>query len=567
MNRKTFVKQFFRGNKLLFGVAVTSSLLLGGLNLMASWLMQQVIDTISGVPGARNLKLLAILTIGLILLLVFLGAVEYFSKPRFMKRAMQQYKNYAFEKLTQKGIHSFQDEATATYISALSNDAGSIEANYLDKQFGLISGSVRFVGAFAMMIVYNPLLTVIAVLLTLLPIIASLLVGNRLETAELKVSDRNKSFIDTLKESVSGFSVVKSFKAEKAVLDLFRKSNEAIEDAKCRKRKIEIIIGTIAAVAGTMAQLGVFIIGAYLALTGDSVTPGVVMVFVNLMNFIIEPIAAIPEILANRKASLALIDKLAKALNTNVSEGGEHIAKRLQGGIEMKKVSFAYKEGEEVLHDINLKFEAGKSYALVGTSGSGKSTILNLLLAAHDSYKGTIQYDGYELRSISCESLYDLVSVVQQNVVIFNATVRDNITMFKEVPKEKVDRVIELAGLSAFMAEHGEDYLCGENGNALSGGERQRISIARSLLREASVLLVDEATASLDAQTAYQVSKSILNIKDLTRIVVTHSMEEALLKRYDEIIVLKAGSVVEMGSFEELMSRKEYFYSLYTVSQ
>ena len=139
--------------------------------------------------------------------------------------------------------------------------------------------------------------------------------------------------------------------------------------------------------------------------------------------------------------------------------------------------------------------------------------------------------------------------------------------MFSDFPREEVDRAIELSGLSKLIAERGEDYLCGENGSGLSGGEKQRISIARSLLKKSQVLLVDEATAALDAKTAFQVSNSILDLNDLIRVVVTHALDENLLKRYDCVLTLKNGSVSEYGSFDELMTKKGYFYSLFTVSQ
>jgi len=565
--RKQYIAQFYKGNKLAFTVVVLTAFLIGTLNLMTSWLLQQILDTISGVPGALELNVLAFMIGGLILLIFLFEIFDYFSKPRFMKKAMQQYKDYVFQKLIQKNLNSFHEETTATYISALSNDANSIEVNYLERQFELVTKTVMFVGAFAMMILYSPLLTLAAVLLTCFPVLASLVVGNRLEEAEVKVSDRNKNFTNTLKESICGFTVIKSFQAESSILELFRKSSSDLENTKCKKRKLNIIIGTIGAAAGVLAQLGVFIVGAYLALSGKGITPGVVLVFVNLMNFVIGPISTMPDLLANRKASLALIDKLANALEANVREEGKDIPKKTRAEITIKDLSFGYKEEEDILHDIDLKFESGKSYALVGASGSGKSTILNLLLGAYGNYKGNILYGGYELRDISSDSLYEAISVIQQNVVIFNASVRDNITMFQKTPKEEVDRVIELSGLSDFIKEHGEDYLCGENGSALSGGEKQRISIARSLLRNAKVLLVDEATAALDKQTATQVSNAILDMDEMTRIVVTHSLEEALLKRYDDIVVLKDGCVVENGSYDALMERKGYFYSLYTVSQ
>ena len=567
MTSKDLRKQFYEGNQLAFGVAIFVTLTMAVLSLSASWLIQQLMDTISGVEGALGLTTLALLTAGLIAMAVVMGMVEYVFKPRFMKKAIQQYKEFAFEALLKKNINTFNGEAAASYISAMSNDVTSIELNYLEKQFSMISSLVMFTGAFAMMLLYSPLLTLIVVLLLILPIIASAMVGNKMEAAELEVSKQNESLTDTIKEIIGGFSVVKSFKAESSVLQFFLKSNRAVEDAKCKKSKIAIVIGTISSTAGIAAQMGVFIAGAYLAISGKGVTPGIVMAFVNLMNFLLQPIAALPEIFASRKASVALMDKVCDLLNKNVTKEKDEVIEKLERGITVENLNFGYKEEEEVLKGMTLCLEAGKSYALVGASGCGKSTLFNLFLAAYDNYKGHIYYDTHELRDISNEALYDVVSVIQQNVVIFNATLRDNITMFRDISKTEVDNVIDAAGLRAFVEEHGEDYLCGENGNLLSGGERQRISIARSLLRKVSVMLVDEATAALDKQTAHQVSNAILDIEDVMKVIITHSLEESLLTRFDEIIVLKAGEIAEKGSFAELMEKKEYFYSLYTVAQ
>lgn len=559
--------QFYHKNRLPFAVAAAAMMLMATLNLALSWMIQQLVDTISGAPGARPLPELALMNVGLLLSIVVIKLFDYYSRPRFMRRAMAQYKGYAFQKLTEKSIASFHQEAAATYLSALSNDASSIEANYLEKQFELFSNAMFFFGALTMMLLYNPVLTAVAVGLAILPMIASVLAGDRLKNAERQVSDRNESFLAALKDSLSGFSVVKSFKAEAAIIKLFVKSNEAVEQAKCTRRKISTVLGTIGAVAGATAQLGVFLVGAYLAMSDKSLTPGEVIVFVNLMNFIIAPIAEVPALLANRKAAVALIDKLAGALEANVREQGEDVPRQLTQGIDVENVSFAYEADTPVLRGVSWRFQAGGSYAVVGASGSGKSTLLDLLMAAHSGYEGSIRYDGKELRQISSASLYDLVSIVQQNVFVFNASLRDNVTMFRDFPEAAVEKALALSGLSELVAARGGDFLCGENGSALSGGEKQRISIARSLLRRASVLLVDEATAALDAQTANQVSSAILALDGLTRIVITHRLEAPLLKRYDAILTLKAGRIVEAGSYEELMAKKGYFYSLYTVAQ
>lgn len=565
--KKQLEAQFYHKNIPALCLAVFSSLIGGSLNLIVSWLMMQLIDAASGVPGTLPIGTLAMLSGGFVVLCIAVFLLEYISMPRYIERAMLQYKNFAFRKLTEKGISSFRDESTATYLSALTNDSTSIETDYLGQQMALISKVFTFAGALVMMLWYSPLLTAIAAGVTILPLIASLLTGSRIEAAERRVSDRNRSFTAALSDCLAGFSVVKSFKAEKEIFKLFAENNRALEGEKFSKRRIKTIVGMIGSVTGVIAQLGVFLIGSYFALSGYGLTPGVVIIFVNLMNFMISPIAELPGLLASRKAARGLIDKLATALESNpVSEGTSELT-HLASGIRLENVSFGYDDSKEVLHGISAFFDAGKAYAVVGASGSGKSTMLNLLTAAAGNYRGNILIDDTELGSIASESLYELISVIQQNVFIFNASIRDNVTMFRSFPEQEIEDAISHAHLKALIAERGDGYLCGENGKGLSGGEKQRISIARSLLKKSSVLLADEATASLDAQTAHQVASDILDLDGITRIVVTHGLEESLLRRYDGIVVLKDGRIEESGSFDELMERKGYFHALFTVSQ
>lgn len=565
--RREFSRQFYKGNKAAFFIAVAKTAFLTSANLMISWLLQVLIDLTTGSSGSFTLGQVALLSAGCLVILAFTFLLTYNSEPRFIAKAIGQYKEYVFQKLSQKGISAFSGENTAFYISALSNDANTIETEYLANLFALIDEVMLFVGALLLMLWYSPLLTAIGIALALLPVLASILAGNRVAEAEQKVSKKNESYMSTLNDSLAGFSVVKSFRAEAAMCRLFAKRIREVSDAKTLRRKTSVVVQAMGAIAGVIAQLGVFILGAALALTGHGISAGTLIAFVNLMNFVVSPIGSVPQYIAQRKAAGALIDKLADALSENIREEGTSDKAELTNGIALKDLSFAYASKKPVLQNVNFHFDAGKSYAIVGASGSGKSTLLNLLMAANHGYTGSICYDKTELKDIRSDSLYEMISVVQQNVFIFNASIRDNITMFSDFPKEKVDRAIEFSGLSALIAQCGENHLCGENGSSLSGGEKQRISIARSLLKESQVLLVDEATASLDTQTAFQVSSAILDLQGLTRIVVTHSLDEALLKRYDCILALKNGGIIESGSFRELMEKKGYFYSLYTVSQ
>lgn len=559
--------QFFYKNIPIFCLAVFAALAAGSLNLILSWIIQQLMDTAAGKSGALSLRTLLLISAGFVLLCAGLSLLNYASQPRFLERAMRQYKDFAFKKLIGKSISSFRDESAAGYLSALTNDAASIETNYLAQMLAMITKAVTFIGALLLMCRYSLLMTAIAAGLTVLPLIASLLTGSRLQTVESRVSERNGEFTAALSDCLAGFTVVKNFRAEREIFRLFAQSNKALEHEKFTGRRIKTLVGMIGAVTGIFAQLGVFIAGVYLSMKGGSMTPGAVVLFVNLMNFIISPIAELPGLLACRKAALGLVDKLAAALERSSSREGSETLNKLEHGIRLENVSFAYEPGKTVLHGINAEFEAGRAYALVGGSGSGKSTLLNLLMAAETNYSGHILADGIELSDISTESLYGTMAAIQQNVFVFNASIKDNVSMFRDFPKTELDEAIARAHLGALIRERGEDYLCGENGSVLSGGEKQRISIARSLLKKSSVLLADEVTAALDAQTAHRVSSDILDLQGITRIVVTHTLEESLLRRYDKIFVLRSGRIEEAGSFADLMANKGYFYALFTVAQ
>ena len=559
--------QFFYKNIPNFCLAVFAALAAGSLNLILSWIIQQLMDTAAGESGALSFRTLLLISAGFVLLCAGLSLLNYASQPRFLERAMRQYKDFAFKKLIGKSISSFRDESAAGYLSALTNDAASIETNYLAQMLAMITKAVTFIGALLLMCRYSMLMTAIAAGLTVLPLIASLLTGNRLQAVESRVSERNGEFTAALSDCLAGFTVVKNFKAEREIFRLFAQSNKALEHEKFTGRRSKTLVVMIGAVTGIFAQLGVFIAGVYLSMKGGSMTPGAVVLFVNLMNFIISPIAELPGLLACRKAALGLVDKLAAALERSSSREGSETLNRLEHGIRLENVSFAYEPGKTVLHGINAEFEAGRAYALVGGSGSGKSTLLNLLMAAETNYSGHILADGIELSDISTDSLYGTMAAIQQNVFVFNASIKDNVSMFRDFPKTELDEAIARAHLGALIRERGEDYLCGENGSGLSGGEKQRISVARSLLKKSSVLLADEVTAALDAQTAHRVSSDILDLQGITRIVVTHTLEESLLRRYDKIFVLRGGRIEEAGSFADLMANKGYFYALFTVAQ
>ena len=562
---REFIHQLYYKNRINFIVAIILTIAMSSLNLMISWLIQQIMDCTAN-QDMQALVRSAWIAASVVIAYTVANAVYRAVYPRFLQRAMQQYRDYAFSRLTQKSLRSFSKEGTALYVSALTNDCTSIENNYLASTFTLIELLFCFLGALIMMLYYSPMMLVLAVALSFLPVAVSMTAGNRLTEQEKEISKKNERFVSIVNELLSGFPVIKSFRAETQASRLFSQRNEQAEEAKKNKRRTEQLISLLANDAGIIAQMGIFLAGAWLAISGKGVTAGVVIVFVQLMNSILNPISQVPLLWSNRKAAIALMEKLSDALSENVREEGREKLNGFSEKIEVKDLTYGYEPESHVLKDLDVQFDAGKSYAIVGGSGSGKSTLLNLLMGSSSNYQGEICIDGVSIKNIESESLYQLMTSVQQNVFVFNDTIRNNVTMFHEFSDKEVTLALERSGLSELIEKRGEDFVCGENGANLSGGERQRISIARALLRKSPILLVDEATAALDAATARAVSFSILNLVGMTRIVVTHRLEEAILRRYDKILVMKNGTICEQGNFDTLMQQKGQFYSLFQIA-
>lgn len=564
-NIKRYRQKFYEKNKLNYVLTIAATIASSFASVLLASLLKELMD-LAGGGSMDGLKRCALLLVGVVAVYcgVFLALRTF--KYNYMRRAVVGYRNLAFRDITGKSIGALNKNNSSDYISALTNDVTSIESKYLLAEFDILESLLTAALSLVLMFYYSWVMTLAVIGLCILPVIVSMIFGNKVAAQEKEISDCNAGFVAMVKDLLSGFSVVKSFQAQDEAEALYADRNENLEQIKCRRQKTVKLIELISSLAGFSVQLGVFLLGAYLAIRGQ-ITAGVVVAFVQMMNYILTPINRVPVLLAERKAAVGLIEKLAVCCaedgdgkkTENVSSVGE--------GIRFEHVNFSYEEGKDVLKGVNLEFEAGKSYAIVGGSGSGKSTLLNLIMGSYDGYEGRVTMGGKELRDVNADSIFDVVSVIQQNVFIFDDTVRRNICLFREFPADAVESAASRAGLKDLVAEKGWDYDCGEGGSHLSGGEKQRISIARSLLKKTQVLLVDEATSALDTETADSVTNAILDIDGLTRLVVTHKLDEKVLNRFDGIIVMRNGRVAEQGSFDELMDKKNYFYSLYQVSR
>lgn len=561
---KRYIQSFYHKNRGNFIVALSGIILNAGAGILLSYLVGRILDAMTS-GSLAQLERLVIPNVCALVVLVVTNLLQYRFKTRFIHRGIAQYKETVFEDLIGKNISAFTKENTSRYLSILTNDAATIEQNYLNNTLLMVYNSILFVGSLVVMLYLSWRLALLSIVLSGIPLIYSMYLGKQLTQQERQVSDRNEGFVAQTKDFLSGFTVVKGFKAEAQAKKAFSHENRTVEQLKGKRRWLNGFLYSISDFFGYTMQFCVFLCGSYLTIQHQS-TAGAMLSIVSLSNFIFQPIQVVPGYWAGRKACKGLIEKAAQLSRENWSESGKPLPQPLTGGIQFDHVSFDYGTKSQVLHDVSVNFDMGKTYAVVGASGSGKTTLLNLLMGGYKNYTGSIRLSNMELRDIDTDSLYRVISTIDQNVFLFDASIHDNITMFQDFPSSKVETVIRQSGLAELVDQKGMEYKCGENGVNLSGGERQRVSIARCLLRETPILMLDEATAALDQKTAFEVTESILKLSNLTRIIVTHRLDQSLLRQFDAIVVLKNGKIVECGGFEELMEQKNYFYSLYTIS-
>jgi ABC-type multidrug transport system fused ATPase/permease subunit len=494
------------------------------------------------------------------------GFLQRKYRNAYMCKALSQFKDYVFEKMLHKSIAQFKSGSSAKFISAFSNDLASIETNYLAGTLRLIMTIILFVGAAVAALYLQWMLAIPILTVSMICILLSLKYGERLVAKEQKTSDENMDFVAQVKDLLNGFIIIKSFKAEKEVLHIFREKNVKLETAKKDRRVTSDTVNIYSDISSILVNSMIFSIGVVFAFR-DIMTIGEVIAFIQLGNYILAPVRDLAPLISNRRAAIKLVERLSDEIEKTEETQDGVILPHFQRDIVFRDLNFSYAEDKTVLENVNLHFEKGKSYAIVGGSGSGKSTLLKLLLGFNPDYSGDVLIDGIQIKDINLDSLYDNISIIQQDVFLFDSSIKDNITMFSSFDESKVAEAMDQAGLSELITQKGEDYSCGEGGKNLSGGEKQRVSIARCLVRDTPILLMDEATAALDNQTAMMVENKILGIDNLTRIIVTHRFNEAIMKNYDKIYVMNHGTVIEQGTFDELMQNAGYFYSLYRISQ
>ena len=554
----------YKGNIINFSILSILSLFQTAMMIIISLMLERVI----AIATSKDLD--ALYEHGLVFLVLLATSIVLYMlviylKPKYQKKALIQYKNNIYSHILDKNIASFNKHNTSTYISALTNDVKKIEEDYLFSAFDLITNITLLISTIVVMLIYSPVLTLSGILLSLLPFIGAIIVGGKLSFHEREISDQNASFMHFIKDNLIGFSTVKVFKAEGKIKELFDKNNSILETKKANKTKTLALIDMVQTILSLISQFGVFFVGAYISIKTNEIAPSVIILFVQLMNYIISPLMSIPSTLSKRLSCKPIYKKISEIIKV---ENSTHQGKNIDDitRISISDLGFMY-DDKVVLSNINYNFEKNKSYAIVGPSGSGKTTLVNLLLGKYNNYLGNIYYNDIELKEITIDSLFEVSSFVEQNVFVFDDSIINNITMYSNVDEELLEKIIKKSGLSKLIEEKGKDYRCGENGCNLSGGEKQRISIARALVKKAQLLLLDEATSALDNETSQSITYNLLGIDNTIKIMITHRLDEELLKKFDEIIVMKNGEIVENGNYDVLIKNNSTFKSLVEFSK
>ena len=593
-------RNFFRNNSLNLFMAVLGTSVLSLAILSVPQLFQILIDYLSG-SREYSLRGIILLTAGIFLMEFFSAVATYFFRTKFSTRAVLQYRNFACDYLLKKKVADFYASNSSVYLSALSTDLMKIKEQFLD-QIPIIT-QILFcgIGAMIVMLRYNVFLACMSCALSLIPFFAALYSGKNMGEMEDRLSTRNAEYLAFLKDFSIGFTIIKSYKVEAIFSKLHAAVNEKTEETMLRRERCVEKVNYFAAISGYVTRLSILFLSAYIAFTRHSISIGTVIAFSQLIHYLIDPLSSLPSMLTEAKAAYRLTDKFWDTMkreeeSRNSPENNrvkEEIAEMqtaiedkkiveeqeirvqkqsldesipsLRGEILFNQICFSYSEGKEVLKELNLRVKEGEKVVLLGTSGSGKSSILKILMGMERAQSGTIRIGGQDTVDLGEDRIFKEISYIQQEVFIFDGTIRENISLFQTYREEELQSVIERAGLRNLVKEKGLSYRCGENGAALSGGERQRISIARSLLRKTPILLADEITASLDKENTYLVLDTLLNIENTTEILVLHDLDSRILSRVDRICVLKNGKVEEEGNFTELLEKKGYFYALYHV--
>lgn len=559
------MKQLIKNHQKAFYAFMIFNILGPLTNVAFAYSIKGIID--SGMSQNKEALTQAVL-VGATVIFIY-AALNFISlrlRNKLVRQIMSRYKNKVFQSILDRDYRDFSKEKSGKFISVLTENMKKIEQDYLYQYFNISKNLSLMIFSLLAMFIGNWFLTLLVIIASIILMMISGFIGQKSASLQNSAMIANQKYLAKVKDILAGFLVIKSFNVKEAICEDYSHESEKLDEIYFMKGKFDVLANVISQLSGMIVFLVAFGGGMYLVFNGYT-TIGSVTAIVQLVNFVVMPLNEIGMGMSKFREGQATLNAFEVKDVTGLQTG--ETKEYFDDVISFSNIDFSYPNTEEkIFNHLSLKIQKGEKIAIVGMSGSGKSTLLNLLLRFYDVTSGHILIDNQDIQAISAESLYNLMTIVQQNVYIFDDTLRANITLNQFFTDEEIKQAVQQSGLESYVLENesGLQALCGENGSNLSGGQKQRVSIARALIRKTPILLLDEATSSLDNQVTTEIESSILDIQNLTALVVTHKLNENILKRYDRILFMKAGVIVEDGSFSDLMDRRGEFYKLFELS-
>ncbi len=560
-----FLLLIFKKNDSLVAVSRTSGFFakLNPVNSLKLWLS----DMIKSPNG--EIKALAVICImvlvAIILKNIFLYLSIYFITP-IRNAVINDMRSRMLGKILVLPIGYFNDQKKGDIMSRMTNDLVDVETSVMNLLETLFREPVTILFFFLYMIILSPQLTLFLILF--LPVSGFIIgrVGRSLKIQSMAVQEKLGAILSTIDETLGGIRIIKAFNAEKKQFNKLAGQNDELFRIKNKANVKRDSASPVSEVLGVFAIVCVLWFGGRLVLGNSFLNPGDFITYIIIFSQVIQPLKNLSSASYNIRKGSASIERIEFLIGQDVSikEIDNPIEmEEFKNNIEFKNVSFYY-EDKMVLEDINFTIEKGKSVAIVGSSGAGKSTLVDLVPRFHDVTKGELLIDGINIKDYSLSSIRNHMGIVTQEAILFNNTIASNIALGKDdATLAQIEYAAKIANAHDFIIhkEDGYETNIGERGNKLSGGEKQRATIARAVLKNPPILILDEATSSLDTESERLVQDSINNLmSNRTSIVIAHRL--STIRHADEIIVLQKGKIVERGTHDGLMKNDGFYKKL-----